>query len=235
MIAQTTTDVVPDGDPMDQSSTSVCTNAVPVATQTIRTLDHGDVRVTVPTWATDVFGADRTGFLGDVSMSGDEISMEVSVYDGHTRTNTPATFFRGCIQAEPFCEEPRARAPYVHLHASEDEVAEYCGPDDLAKISAELRAHADRVDALRDRLIEARATHVAPTAPTRIAGIPEDLAKQLFKMGLELRIDRLDDGQCALRTYLHGRQILEVREGQPAADADAALAAVLDTLRGGRA
>ncbi|WP_405585862.1 DUF6907 domain-containing protein [Streptomyces sp. NBC_01190] len=137
-------------------------------TWTITTTAGFTVEGYLPAWAEEDPSAtgvplDRLPVrLADVGhwthFGGQSMRVRSPAFEGEGGGEGEEQVFWGSIDCHPYADDPEPRVPVVNLAIIEDFWINNLDPDGLARVAAQLRAQADRLDQeIRPRLIAARA------------------------------------------------------------------------------
>ncbi len=94
---------------------------------------------------------------------GPAVSTSLSVWSAEHGTEE-VRVLAGQICVQPYAQDARRTLPHVSLEVFQDEWMESLGPDELGQVIADLRAHLDALEDLRDRLVQARAQYRRPNS-----------------------------------------------------------------------
>ncbi|MFC4512573.1 DUF6907 domain-containing protein [Streptomyces ehimensis] len=115
----------------------------------------GQVTESCPSWCASTHSNDQDGDLDDLVHASTEAVMRLPVFDAEEGA-LAMPVLAAEVRVEPYSEDPGRRLPYVLVEPWQDEVMEALGPEELAAVIAQVRAHCDRLDGVLARLVAAR-------------------------------------------------------------------------------
>lgn len=134
---------------MSVASTPLVAQSSPGRSWVRRIVGGGQVVESCPAWCTVSHTADEVGNLDDLTHAGPVTEMFVETLD-HWSDGRPVTLpvpvLRADIRVDPYSEDPRRSVPFASFEPFQDEVMDGLGPDELAAVVAQIRAHCDRLD-----------------------------------------------------------------------------------------
>ena len=151
------------------ANAAVMPSAAPVVTVNRHTwvrriIGGGQVIEACPAWCTADHRADLLSNLDDLIHHGPEVAVEIPVVE-HWEDGEPVTYQAPALIArlhvDPYSTNPRRNRPFATLEVMEDVTADELGPDDLAAIIEQFRAHVNRLVAVHTQLVAAVAEHGA--------------------------------------------------------------------------
>lgn len=122
----------------------------------------GQITEQCPDWCVSDHLGDERGNLDDLTHSSRITEMFVNTFD-HWSNGEPVTMplpvLRAEIRIDPYSDDPNRSIPFVAFEPAQDDVMDELGPEELAAIVAQLRAHCDELDKVVVALRAARNGH----------------------------------------------------------------------------
>lgn len=116
---------------------------------------------TCPEWCDFDHARDVRSNLDDLTHYGAEVAADMAVVG--FRAGSPeleeVSALRVQIRVDPYSTNPRRNVPFATFEVLEDEVMDELGPEELAAVIAQIRAHCDRLDGVLAQLVQARAEY----------------------------------------------------------------------------
>jgi hypothetical protein len=156
------------GDFVSQSTVTDAASAVPVPngsaepfrTWVRRVHGGGVITEACPSWCTATHANDQDVHLDDLTHDGPAVAMRLPMQVQGTADTMAWPVLSATVRQWPYEETATSREPYVSFEPSADEIIEL-DADGLAEVTAQIRAHCDRLDAVHAQLLAARAEHGA--------------------------------------------------------------------------
>ena len=125
-----------------------------------RILRGGQIIETCPLWCEDTHANDQDTHLDDLGHGTAEVTAHLTMpnFDGDGEA-VAVPLLSARIQVDPYSEDPKRNVPFVSFWPWNDEVMDELTPEEFGALIAQIRAHCDRLDAVYERAVAARAEY----------------------------------------------------------------------------